>query len=617
MSNKTQFADKPKTNFVCWLCVVILAIQTILLSYSSYIHSPTHLEVFHLPAGLSHWELSRFDLFRVNPPFVRVVAALPVYFVSHESNYLSYQADPFYRAEYGVGLDTMHANGSRFIWLTTLARLACIPFILLGGTICFIWTRELYGDYAAIISLLLWSFCPYVLGHGSLITPDAHSAALGVAAAYLFWRWLKKPNLTITIVAGIVLGIAELSKFTLLIFYPIGIAIWLAQKILFAKSISDANTDSTKRSSLLREIYLGLILVVVSIFVINIGYDFEGSFKPLGEYRFQTMSLTGIDSIDKIPKEGGNRFFGTWLERIPVPLPSNYLAGIDMQKKDIERGIFSYLNGKWQNSGWWYFYLYAILIKLPLGTIGIILLAVVLTFASSKYRARLQDELFILLPVVVLLVVLSTQTGLGIHSRYVLPALPFLFIWAGKVGNVLSVRKLFLSGIVSIFLVWSVGSSIYNFPHSLSYFNELVGGSANGYKYLAKSDSSWGQDLLILKRWVDCHSGVVDLRMSHCGPFDPRLAGFEFRLAPVGRNSHEPLEILPDNQLGPQPGWYAIDVCFLLGNDPLSAADGKGGWDEPSKNIGYDLSYFQKFKPVAKAGYTINIYHITPDMIKK
>ncbi len=104
--------------------------------------------------------------------------------------------------------------------------------------------------------------------------------------------------------------------------------------------------------------------------------------------------------------------------------------------------------------------------------------------------------------------------------------------------------------------------------------------------------------------------------MAHCGPFDPRLAGLEFSLPPVGSNGKErAIELLPKS-LGPKPGWYAIDVCFLLGGDPLSASDGKGGWDGPSKMSGYDLSYFQNLEPVTRIGYSIYVYHITDNDIK-
>ena len=597
---------KPNRSVVAgYVCAIVLIVQAALLAWSGYVHSPTHLEVFHLPAGLSHWELSRYDLFRVNPPLIRMVAALPIYLLPHESNYSSYSSDPFYRAEYGVGLDTMHANGTNFVWLVTLARWACIPFILLGGWICFCWARHLYGDIAAVIALVLWCFCPYVLGHGSMIAPDAHAAALGIAVAYLFWRWLKKPTWMLALGVGIVLGIAQLSKFTLLVFYPLGIILWLVYRL--------TPPDSKKWALWGRETCMGACIVAISIFVINIGYDFEGALKPLGEYRFQTKTLTGIDSLENIPKASGNRFVGTWLTNCPVPLPANYVAGIDLQKKDFETGVFSYLRGTWQIGGWWYFHLYALLIKMPLGTWGIVLFAILLSIMSGHYRRSWQDELFLLLPVIVLIVILSTQDGISIHSRYSMPLLPFLFIWASKVGGVFLRHRWSLSVVVVLLLTWSVGSSLYFFPHGISYCNELVGGPKNAYKHLAKSDSSWGQDLLFLKKWIDAYPEVTDLQLAHCGPFDPRLAGLQFTLPPVAPNGKERAEELPPEILGPQPGWYAIDVCFLLGGDPLSASDGMGGWDQPSKIRGYDLSYFLNFEPVARAGYSIYIYHITPE----
>ncbi|GHT47276.1 hypothetical protein FACS189454_09550 [Planctomycetales bacterium] len=169
--------------------------------------------------------------------------------------------------------------------------------------------------------------------------------------------------------------------------------------------------------------------------------------------------------------------------------------------------------------------------------------------------------------------------------------------------------KILRSG-VAVLLLWSLGSSLYYFPHEIPYCNELVGGTQNAYKHFAKSDSSWGQDLLLLKRWLDVHPGVSSIRIAHCGQFDPRLAGLEFTLPPVGINGKERLEELPADSLGPQSGWYAIDVCFLQGGDPLSAADGRGSWEEPSSKRGYDISYFQRYKLVAKIGYSIYIYRI-------
>jgi hypothetical protein len=54
-------------------------------------------------------------------------------------------------------------------------------------------------------------------------------------------------------------------------------------------------------------------------------------------------------------------------------------------------------------------------------------------------------------------------------------------------------------------LAWSVGSSLWYYPHSLSYFNELVGGPMGGPKHLLDSNIDWGQDLFYLKDWLDAN----------------------------------------------------------------------------------------------------------------
>lgn len=43
---------------------------------------------------------------------------------------------------------------------------------------------------------------------------------------------------------------------------------------------------------------------------------------------------------------------------------------------------------------------------------------------------------------------------------------------------------------------WFVASSLWIYPHSLSYFNESIGGPLNGPEHLLGSNVDWGQDLL-------------------------------------------------------------------------------------------------------------------------
>ena len=141
-----------------------------------------------------------------------------------------------------------------------------------------------------------------------------------------------------------------------------------------------------------------LWIAALGWYLTNLGYGFEGTFQRLGEYEFVSQSLSGSPNADLDGLPTGNRFVGTWLAALPVPIPRNYLLGIDTQKGDFERGMWSTLRGAWRHGGWWYYYLYALTVKVPLGTWGLALLAVWVALFRSAYRASWRDEVCVLAP---------------------------------------------------------------------------------------------------------------------------------------------------------------------------------------------------------------------------
>jgi len=93
------------------------------------------------------------------------------------------------------------------------------------------------------------------------------------------------------------------------------------------------------------------------------------------------------------------------------------------------------------------------------------------------------------------------------------------------------------------------------------------------------SNTDWGQDLLYLKRWLDDHPEAKPLSLALWMPLiDPALAGID-HVGPPPRDA-------------PRPGWHAISVNEIH-------ADGGG------------YLYFLQLRPVASAGYSILIYHVT------
>lgn len=574
----------------------LLLIQTLLLAYSAYVHSPTANEPGHLVAGIINWQFARFDVYKVNPPLVRMIAAVPVVLSGPQNDWKSYQEGAGTRPEFAMGADFVAANSAQTFWLMTIARWACIPLALLGGYLCFRWSKELYGPPAGIVALTLWTFCPNILAHGALITPDLAATSLGLAACYTFWCWLKIPTWWHTAISGLVLGAAELAKTTLIIFYPLWPVLWILYRWPQRRTMV--------LKGWIRELAMLVVRTVIALYVINLGYGFEGSFTPLAKFQFVSSALTAETTDAELMKDE-NRFRGLWLGDVPIPLPKNYVLGIDLQRKDFERYIHpSYLGGQFREKGWWYYYLYALAVKVPLGTWILLCLA---TFVGlfTNIKVLWRDEVILLAPAIVILTFVSSQFGFSEHMRYVLPIFPFFFIWLSRVSVAFQRRGVILPAVIAAALAWSVGSSLWYYPHSLSYFNELVGGPIGGPKHLLHSNVDWGQDLLYLKKWLDQHPEAKPLKLAYFGWCNPKYAGIAYTV---------PECLTTKNADGSQstftkpipPGWYAISANFIYGLPSFTFE-----WD--GKKTDYEmnaLSAFRDLKPVAMAGYSIYIYHV-------
>ncbi len=219
-----------------WVRAVILgllSLQTLLLVHSAKVHSPTWDEVGHLAAGISHWEFGRFELYSVNPPLVRTLAAAPVYFFCQpEMDWGHYRSDPTLRSEVYLGRRMIGLGGADSFHHFFIARLAVIPIALLGGWLCFLWGRDLFGPVAGLIAITLWTFSPNVLAYGSLITPDLASSVALLGCCYVFWRWMKQPGAAWATGLGTSLALAMLTKSVWLVLPFLFAAIWLGSVLL-------------------------------------------------------------------------------------------------------------------------------------------------------------------------------------------------------------------------------------------------------------------------------------------------------------------------------------------------------------------------------------------------
>lgn len=548
------------------------------LAFSSFVHSPVPDEPGHLAAGLACWQLDRYELYRVNPPLVRMVAALPVLAMKPNTVWKDFDPWPGRRAEFQVGRQLVAANPDRWPEFFMVARWALIPFVLIGGFVAWLWARQLAGTWAGLGALSLWCTSPEVLAHGSLLTPDAAAASFGLLAGYCYWKWRSAGGYPLALAAGMATGLALLTKMTWLVLLPTWPILWLVTR-------GRRSEEQTPRGTAIELV----LLLVASIFVTNTLYCFDGTMTRLEEFRFISGVLSGVPDVHEV-QLGGNRFRDTWLGRMPLPLPREYVLGLDCQQLDFDAKAWSFLWGEWRFGGWWYYYLIAMLIKLPAA--WWVLFAAAL-FGALRVHGRVgwRDHVTLLAPAFAVVAVVSAQTGFNHHFRYVMPAMPFLFVWISvNVVQMLEAapRSVFRYAALAATLLYAASAfeSLRVFPHSQSFFNIFVGGPNNGRYYLTDSSRDWGQDLYFLRRWHAEHPEARPFYAMYYSPEDEIIE----------REPNAPRDSV--TWPGLRPGWHAV---------PITSIDTREG-AQP---------FWRQLTPVGQIGYSILIFHITESEVER
>ncbi|MEA2562343.1 MAG: hypothetical protein QOH06_3847 [Acidobacteriota bacterium] len=458
--------------------LLLLAVFAILCVHSLRWDTPTVDEFAHLPSGWYTLQTGRFDLFPLNPPLVKVLSALPLLA-------LNPRLDPAARIEntgwypwlYGTGF--MELNRAEYDRIFLFGRLPVLALGLLLGWLVFRWARELYGDEAGLVALFLTVFFPSLIAHAHLATVDVGLCFFFLLALYLFWRFVQRPTPGMLIACGVALGLAQLSKFTALILYPVFLLLAVRDK---------------RRLAALAPIFL------ISLIVLDAGYLFQGIGRRAGDFRFESKLLSILPA------------------GLPMPLPADYLEGLDALQLISDVGEYpEYLFGRWSREGSPAYYLVVILFKTPLPLLAALLLA---PFA----RREAKGQSFLWLPALVLLAFFSTsKVHYGI--RYILPIFPLLFIYASRLVPWVRTRGRALQAAALILLLAYPVSAIVSTPDTISYFNVLAGGQ--GDRILLDSNIDWGQGLKRVRAFMD-REGIDRIDLAYFGHVDPAIYGIEW-----------------------------------------------------------------------------------------
>ncbi len=566
-----------------------LVVQLVLAVDCARQWTPTHDEYWHLPIGLRMWKTGRLDDDVINPPLVRMWAALPLAIGGASPGETGPRPDP---GEIGDAFWSANAERARTWFL--LGRLMIIPLATLTGLIIAVWARAWYGERAALVSVLLWSCCPTVLANSALVTHDLPLAAAWMASLFALVRFAERPSWRSALWFGAALGVAQLTKLTALVLGPLGIALWFVLRVGLPR-VADAASIRTDAGSVGHDSYfcagpkttarrgqmaaLWLFALTVSLLVVNAGYLFRGTCSSLKALPLASSRLQAV------------RHAMSLLGGLPVPLPRDYLTAADRLAQDLERKHPVYLDGEWRDQPFVGYYAAALRYKLPLSTLTLLLVAFGVFAWPRPVTLDRRRATFLFLAAAVL-PVLAGGSANQIGIRYILPTLPLLHLFAGQAARWMSDSR----GRAIPALVWTAvvmsPLALRFHPHHLSYFNLLAGGPLEGRRHLVDSNLDWGQDLHALKAYLDKHPDVTDLGLAYFGTVIPSRVGIEAHQVPTRY---------------PAPGWYAVSVNFVQGR-PHVIRDANG--DRTAVGI-EEFGYFRFFKPVAQIGYSIYLYQLS------
>jgi hypothetical protein len=320
----------------------------------------------------------------------------------------------------------------------------------------FAWARQRHGPGAGLLALVLVGFSPTLLAHGGLITADLAVTSLGFLAVYLFWNAERGGGRALA--WGSTLGLALLAK---------GSA-WLF--VLAIVVLAALRRSAGAPAPPARRLAAGLGLAIL---VANLGYGFAGVGDLSGKREL----------LAKLPDHAALRA-AAWAAAPLFPLP--YLKSLATQLHVGMKGRPTFLMGEVSATGWRHYYLVALALKETLPFLMLLSLALLLAWRRQEWL----DDLALLVPAALVLVAFSVAR-LQIGVRYVLPALPFLAVFA---AGLLRGARPPLRLAVAALAAWHVFAAARACPYFIPYFNELAGGSANGYRFLGDSNLDWGQN---------------------------------------------------------------------------------------------------------------------------
>jgi hypothetical protein len=472
-------------------------------------------EDLHLVRGIMLLKTGDYRLNRHHPPLANVSNAIPLLFM-HDLRLPSTQSEEWKLAEKGrLSRMVAAANGGNRAFVKRIlnpARLVTVAFMAVTAFILFMAVKKEWGIVAALAFLLLYILGPNIIAHSSLVTTDAWLVPLVFGATFALYRYTKTHRRIYLCIFAILAFLSLVTKYSAV---PVA-ALWLV--LLFLYQLKNAPTDYPFMKKICRAMLVPVTAALVWAFLLTAAYGFR--FKTLAETTNNDRERIRIHLNIINDVAGGRPILAGALQdgyqHLPLPFPEYVIGFLGNVVVHDLYGHEAFLFGRYSKTGWWYYFPLAMLLKVPIpflaGIAWLFLHAacrmLVRVFGQIKDRGRLlfsfdfrAEHVLITVPIFFFALAMASNVNIGL--RHILPVFPFLALAIGIMISKYWSRYGLIRVSAFILAVWFLASSFRIFPHYLEYFNELIGGPSNGFKYLLDSNLDWGQDRFLVQDYVE------------------------------------------------------------------------------------------------------------------
>ncbi len=537
----------------------LLALHGWLALSSSAQKSATFDEIAHLGGGTLQWVA---DDYRFNAESGVLLQRWATWPLADEDLKLLPPDHPARRGAnvWILGREILYGEGHNAQQLLRSSRMMIVWLSVALGVTIFCGSRALFGRIGGLLSLTLYAFSPTMLAHARWVTSDLAAALFFLLASGAIWRLLERLSPARFAAAALATAGLLLSKMSGLLILPITVVLlavrWARRRRLtFAWGSSEVEIENINTRRLMAGT-VALAFAMAVLLAIWAAYGFRYSAQPDAP----TEGSVFLHSWKSLAAEGGISTTLWQIARHGHFLPEAYVWGL-AYTLETTRDRDAFLRGETRQTGWWWFFPYAVLIKTPLALFGLLALAA----ASRQSSIRRLTVPLSAVPLWALLAVywlVAISSDLNIGHRHMLPTYPPLFILAGAAGRWIRWKSPIPAVAVSVCLAFFIWESVAIRPHYLSYFNQLIGGPANGYRHLVDSSLDWGQDLPGLATHIEglrAEDSTTPVYAAYFGAARPDYYGIQ----PIWLSSYFP-QAHPARVPGPlRGGVYYVSATLL------------------------------------------------------